>query len=106
MRPTMDRRPAVAARWALAAAVLAAIAPALAEAREMRERQQQNLLLRAEWERARAIGGYEDPFTALRNLFSGNATERTVQPMLRIDGSTTIQELRESFPDTAPAAGE
>lgn len=58
---------------------------------------EQRTLLRGEWERARAIGGYEDPITAFSNLFSGRTSARTVQPTLRVDGSTTIQDLRQNF---------
>ncbi|MEM9140499.1 MAG: hypothetical protein AAGB15_11790 [Pseudomonadota bacterium] len=55
---------------------------------------EQNLLLRAEWERARLIGGYEDPITALRNLFNGTPTKRTIQPRLNAFGNETIEAYR------------
>ncbi|MEM7059531.1 MAG: hypothetical protein AAF557_18250 [Pseudomonadota bacterium] len=56
--------------------------------------QEQNLLLRAEWERAKQIGGYEDPITALVNLFNGTPTVRTIQPKLQVNGNETFEEYK------------
>ena len=53
------------------------------------------LLQRAEWDRARKIGGYEDPITALTNLFNGTATKRTIQPTLEAVGNETFQDYQE-----------
>lgn len=61
---------------------------------------EQNLLLRAEWERARLIGGYEDPFTALANLLNGTPSDRTIQPRLEAIGNETIESYREQFRET------
>lgn len=36
-------------------------------------------ITRAEWYRAKALGGYSDPLTALGNLISGAATARDIQ---------------------------
>lgn len=38
----------------------------------------QQQILAEEFRRARAVGGYNDPLTALSNVLSGNATEKDV----------------------------
>ncbi|MEM7422604.1 MAG: hypothetical protein AAF334_02720 [Pseudomonadota bacterium] len=60
-------------------------------------------IMQAELARARAIGGYNDPITAIGNLLSGQATGRDIQPPI-----TTIEEAIEWLPgdkylDTAGA---
>lgn len=40
----------------------------------------QQVILEEERRRARAVGGYNDPITALRNLFAGQLTEKDVSP--------------------------
>lgn len=64
--------------------------PAVAQYRDYGERLEKWAIFRAEAKRARELGGYSDPITALCNLFSGNVTERDVQENI-ID----IQEARE-----------
>ena len=54
----------------------------------------QGVVIEAEWERAKAIGGYEDPFTAVANLFSGNATDRTFQPKITVYENEDIDQYR------------
>ena len=44
------------------------------------ERYEQQEILSAEIERARALGGFNGPLTAIRNLSDGTATERDVVP--------------------------
>lgn len=54
----------------------------------------QNVVLKAEWERAQLIGGYEDPLTALFNVFNGTVTERTLQPKISVQESETIEQYK------------
>ncbi len=54
----------------------------------------QGVVIEAEWERAQAIGGYEDPFTALANLFSGDVTDRTYQPKITVYENEDIDQYR------------
>lgn len=81
-------------------AAVMAFSPLLAEAGPRRAdnaTQEQLLLLRAEFERAQQIGGYEDPITALINLFGGETTERTVQRPLQANGNETFESYKEQI---------
>ena len=40
----------------------------------------QQQMLKEEFRRAREVGGYNDPITALMNLLNGTATERDIRP--------------------------
>ena len=52
---------------------------AQAQYRDYGERLEKWAIFRAEAKRAREVGGYNDPITALCNLFSGNVTEKDFQ---------------------------
>lgn len=54
----------------------------------------QNVVLKAEWERARAIGGYEDPFTAFANVLNGTVSERTIQPKIRVQDNEDFEQYK------------
>ena len=47
---------------------------------DAQDRWEQRQILNEEFRRAREVGGYNDPITALVNLLSGRATERDVRP--------------------------
>ena len=48
--------------------------------RNAQDRWEQQQILQEEFRRAREAGGYNDPITALINLFSGTATEQDIRP--------------------------
>lgn len=64
--------------------------PALAQYRDYGERLEKWAIFRAEAKRARDVGGYSDPITALCNLFSGNVTEKDFQ-----ENIISLEEARE-----------
>lgn len=68
-------------RYALALSLCLAAPQAVAagddESWEMWEQRQ---VMEAEIERAKRLGGYSDPLTALRRLIDGTATEKDVVP--------------------------
>ena len=76
--------------WMLFGSVVLSGMPAVAQYRDYGERLEKWAIFRAEAKRARELGGYSDPITALCNLFSGNVTERDFQENI-ID----IEEARE-----------
>ena len=39
----------------------------------------QQQILKEEWRRAREVGGYNDPATALNNVLNGRATEKDIR---------------------------
>lgn len=78
-------------------AALFAFAPFMAQAGSLtgdNPGENQGVVIEAEWERAQAIGGYEDPFTALANVFSGTVNERTIQPKILVFENETIEQYR------------
>ena len=73
--------------FALSAALAIAVSAGSAEAgfrfpggMDAQDRYEQRQILDEEFRRAREVGGYNDPITALVNLLSGTATERDVRP--------------------------
>lgn len=78
-------------------AAMMAVTPLMAQAGSLtgdNPGENQGVVIKAEWERAQAIGGYEDPFTALANLFSGTVTERTYQPKILVFENEDIDQYR------------
>lgn len=53
--------------------------PAQSQVRDYGERLERSAILRAEMKRARELGGYSDPISALCDLFSGNVKEKDFQ---------------------------
>lgn len=64
--------------------------PALAQYRDYGERLEKWAIFRAEAKRAREVGGYNDPITAICNLLSGNVTEKDFQ-----ENIISLEEARE-----------
>lgn len=75
-------------------AVLATVGAVASDARAMRRGDnavvEQRLRLKAEWARARKVGGYSNPVTALINLFSGTDIGNAVQRVIKDPPPETI----------------
>ncbi len=86
----------------ISAALVAVLAvSATTEAQAMRSRgsdnavSQQRAKLKKEWQRARAVGGYQNPLSALIDLIAGRELRPgTVQPSFQSSNAVHVDDIR------------